>query len=139
MLKQLLDAETDFRQGRRNHPQGPDATAARSSARRKWMYWNVHVDGLEFTHDLIVEREGVFKECVEAIKMAKILGYQVATNTTVYKETDVQEIEDMFEFFSVRWKWTATRFRPATNTTPPRRTWSSAWASSRRISSSRAT
>ncbi|NDE99891.1 MAG: radical SAM protein, partial [Verrucomicrobia bacterium] len=22
----------------------------------KWMYWNVHVDGLEFTHDLIVER-----------------------------------------------------------------------------------
>ena len=41
------------------------------------MYWNVHVDGLEFTHDLIVEREGVFKECVEAIKMAKILGFQV--------------------------------------------------------------
>ena len=65
------------------------------------MYWNVHVDGLEFTHDLIVEREGVFKECVEAIKMAKILGYQVATNTTVYQETDVQEIEDMFKFFSL--------------------------------------
>ncbi len=53
----------------------------------RWMYWNVHIDGLEYTHDLIVEREGVFKECVEAIKMAKILGYQVATNTTVYKET----------------------------------------------------
>jgi MoaA/NifB/PqqE/SkfB family radical SAM enzyme len=66
----------------------------------KWMYWNVHVDGLEYTHDLIVEREGVFKECVEAIKMAKILGYQVATNTTVYKETDVKEIEQMFEYFS---------------------------------------
>ncbi len=32
--------------------------------------------------------------------MAKILGYQVATNTTVYKETDVKEIEQMFEFFS---------------------------------------
>jgi MoaA/NifB/PqqE/SkfB family radical SAM enzyme len=87
-----------------------DAAAIRSaddSARRKvvirpseWMYWNVHVDGLEFTHDLIVEREGVFKECVEAIKMAKILGYQVATNTTVYKETDVREIEDMFRFLS---------------------------------------
>jgi hopanoid biosynthesis associated radical SAM protein HpnH len=66
----------------------------------KWMYWNVHIDGLEYTHDLIVEREGVFKECVEAVKMAKILGYQVATNTTVYKETDVKEIEQMFEFFS---------------------------------------
>src|SRR6266511_2110636 len=66
----------------------------------RWMYWNVHIDGLEYTHDLIVEREGVFKECVEAIKMAKILGYQTATNTTVYKETDVQEIEDMFKFLS---------------------------------------
>lgn len=66
----------------------------------KWMYWNVHIDGLEYTHDLIVEREGVFKECVEAIKMAKMLGYQVATNTTVYKETDVRELEEMFEFFS---------------------------------------
>jgi hopanoid biosynthesis associated radical SAM protein HpnH len=66
----------------------------------QWMYWNVHIDGLEYTHDLIVEREGVFKECVEAIKMAKILGYQVATNTTVYKETDVKELEQMFEFFS---------------------------------------
>src|SRR5215475_7335555 len=66
----------------------------------KWMYWNVHIDGLEYTHDLIVEREGVFKECVEAIRMAKILGYQVATNTTVYKETDVKEIEGMFEYFS---------------------------------------
>ncbi len=66
----------------------------------EWMFWNVHIDGLEYTHDLIVEREGVFKECVEAIKMAKILGYQVATNTTVYKETDVKEIEQMFEYFS---------------------------------------
>ena len=66
----------------------------------KWMYWNVHVDGLEFTHDLIVEREGVFKECVLAIRMAKILGYQTATNTTVYRETDVQELEDMFKFLS---------------------------------------
>ncbi len=66
----------------------------------KWMYWNVHVDGLEFTHDLIVEREGVFKECVAAIRMAKILGYQTATNTTVYKETDVEELEDMFNYLS---------------------------------------
>jgi MoaA/NifB/PqqE/SkfB family radical SAM enzyme len=66
----------------------------------QWMYWNVHVDGLEYIHDLIVEREGVFKECIEAIKMAKILGFQVATNATIYKETDVAEIEDMFKFLS---------------------------------------
>jgi hopanoid biosynthesis associated radical SAM protein HpnH len=66
----------------------------------KWMYWNVHLDGLERTHDLIVEREGVFKECVAAIRMARILGYQVATNTTIYKETDMREIEQMFDYLS---------------------------------------
>jgi MoaA/NifB/PqqE/SkfB family radical SAM enzyme len=65
-----------------------------------WMYWNVHLDGLERIHDLIVEREGVFKECILAIKMAKILGYQVATNTTIYKETDMQEVEQMFDYLS---------------------------------------
>lgn len=64
------------------------------------LYWNVHLDALERVHDLIVEREGVFKECIEAIKMAKLLGYQVATNTTVYKETDMTEIEQMFDFLS---------------------------------------
>jgi MoaA/NifB/PqqE/SkfB family radical SAM enzyme len=66
----------------------------------KWMYWNVHLDGLERTHDLIVEREGVFKECILAIKMAKELGYQVATNTTIYKETNMEEVEQMFDFLS---------------------------------------
>jgi len=66
----------------------------------KWMYWNVHLDGLERTHDLIVEREGVFKECILAIKMAKLLGYQVATNTTIYKETNMDEVEQMFDFLS---------------------------------------
>ena len=64
------------------------------------MYWNVHLDGLERTHDLIVEREGVFRECILAIKMAKELGYQVATNTTIYKETDMEEVEQMLDFLS---------------------------------------
>lgn len=99
VLKQLLkenlisEKEADtIREGKKNDR----PTIAPS----KWMYWNVHVDGLEYTHDLIVEREGVFKECIAAIQMAKILGYQVATNTTVYKETDVKEIEDMFAYLS---------------------------------------
>jgi MoaA/NifB/PqqE/SkfB family radical SAM enzyme len=99
VLKRLLDekliSDKDAETIRKGKTDGRPVIAPNT-----WMYWNVHIDGLEYTHDLIVEREGVFKECVEAIKMAKILGYQVATNTTVYKETDVQEIEDMFKFFS---------------------------------------
>jgi MoaA/NifB/PqqE/SkfB family radical SAM enzyme len=79
---------------------GPKDPAKPTIAPSKWMYWNVHLDGLERTHDLIVEREGVFKECILAIKMAKVLGYRVATNTTIYKETDMQEIEQMFDYLS---------------------------------------
>jgi MoaA/NifB/PqqE/SkfB family radical SAM enzyme len=79
---------------------GPKDPTKPTIAPSKWMYWNVHVDGLERTHDLIVEREGVFKECVLAIKMAKLLGYQVATNSTIYKETDMEEIERMFDYLS---------------------------------------
>ena len=95
LLAQKLISEKDIETIRKGK-----ADARPVIAPSKWMYWNVHVDGLEYTHDLIVEREGVFKEAVEAIKMAKLLGYQVATNTTVYKETEVKEIEAMFEFFS---------------------------------------
>ncbi len=80
--------------------QGPKDPAKPTIGPSRWMYWNVHLDGLERTHDLIVEREGVFKECILAIKMAKLLGYQVATNTTIYKETDMGEVEQMFDFLS---------------------------------------
>jgi MoaA/NifB/PqqE/SkfB family radical SAM enzyme len=79
---------------------GPKDPAKSTIAPNRWMYWNVHLDGLERTHDLIVEREGVFKECILAIKMAKVLGYQVATNTTIYKETDMDEVEQMLDFLS---------------------------------------
>jgi len=97
LLDQKLISEKDAETIRKADPAARTKSVIKPS---EWMYWNVHVDGLEFTHDLIVEREGVFKECVEAIKMAKLLGYQTATNTTVYKETDVQELEDMFKFLS---------------------------------------
>jgi len=75
-----------------------DSSKGPAIAPSQWLYWNVHLDGMEKTHDLIVEREGVFREAVLAIRMAKALGYQVATNTTVYRETDPAEIEQMFVF-----------------------------------------
>ena len=62
------------------------------------LYFNVHLDGMEKTHDLCVEREGVFREAVEGIKAAKAAGFKVCTNTTVYRETDMKEIEELYEF-----------------------------------------
>lgn len=99
LLRQLLDEKLISDADAETIRKGPKDDRP-PIAPSHWLYWNVHVDGLEYTHDLIVEREGVFKECVAAIRMAKMLGFQVATNTTVYRETDVREIEEMFHFFS---------------------------------------
>jgi hopanoid biosynthesis associated radical SAM protein HpnH len=55
-------------------------------------FWNVHLDGMEATHDMAVEREGVFAEAIEGIKAAKAAGFLVCTNTTIYKETNMHEI-----------------------------------------------
>ncbi len=62
------------------------------------LVFNVHLDGMEKNHDLAVEREGVFKEAIEGIKAAKAGGFKVFTNTTVYRETDMNEIWEMFEY-----------------------------------------
>src|SRR5207249_10659948 len=61
---------------------------------------NVHVDGMRQTHDFVVDREGVWDKAVEGIKEGKRLGYYVCTNTTVFRETSVDEIEEMVAFLS---------------------------------------
>jgi len=57
---------------------------------------NIHVDGLEETHDRILERKGAFKNAIEAIIEAKRLGFRVCTNTTIFRKTDLIEIEMLF-------------------------------------------
>ena len=61
-------------------------------------FFNVHLDGLERTHDLCVEKDGVFREAIEGIKDAKAAGFFVSSNTTVYKETDVNEIAELYAY-----------------------------------------
>jgi hopanoid biosynthesis associated radical SAM protein HpnH len=63
-------------------------------------FFNVHLDGMEKSHDCAVEREGVFQEAVEGIKEAKKAGFLVCTNTTIYKETDMHEIAVLFAYLT---------------------------------------
>jgi hopanoid biosynthesis associated radical SAM protein HpnH len=63
-------------------------------------FFNVHLDGLEKTHDLAVEREGVFRAAVAGIKAAKKAGFLVCSNTTIYKETDLAEIDALFGYLT---------------------------------------
>jgi hopanoid biosynthesis associated radical SAM protein HpnH len=63
-------------------------------------FFNVHLDGLEETHDKCVEREGVFKSAVEGIIAAKKAGFLVCTNTTIFKETDLGEVDRLLAYLT---------------------------------------
>src|SRR4051812_21125051 len=63
-------------------------------------FFNVHLDGLEATHDKAVERDGVFQAAVEGIKAAKKAGFLVCTNTTVYKDTDMGELDLLYGYLT---------------------------------------
>jgi hopanoid biosynthesis associated radical SAM protein HpnH len=57
------------------------------------LFLMVHLDGMRETHDHVCNRQGVFDKAVEMIKKGKDLGYRVFLNTTVYRETEVEEVE----------------------------------------------
>lgn len=58
---------------------------------------NFHLDGMEETHDRITVKPGTFKKAIEAIKKAKEKGFRVSTNTSVFKNSDNKELEQLFE------------------------------------------
>jgi hopanoid biosynthesis associated radical SAM protein HpnH len=61
---------------------------------------NVHLDGMQKTHDLVCDRSGVFDKAIEMIRESKRLGYHITTNTTVFKETEMTEIEELCQLVS---------------------------------------
>ena len=64
------------------------------------LFINVHIDGMEATHDKMVERDGVFTTAIKGIKAAKKAGFMVCTNTTIFKETDMHEIAVLFAYLT---------------------------------------
>src|SRR5512146_2312473 len=59
----------------------------------KRLTFNIHLDGMKRSHDLAVERDGVFEAAIDAIQCAKQHGFRVTSNTTVYQETNMHEVE----------------------------------------------
>ena len=56
---------------------------------------NVSMDGLAKTHDSTRGRKGLYDIDIRSIRAAKAQGFRVVTNTTVYKETEVSELDQM--------------------------------------------
>ena len=61
------------------------------------LIFSIHLDGLEKTHDRMVCKDGVYTAAVEAIRLAKARGFQVMTNTTVFRGEDVEEFRAFFD------------------------------------------
>ena len=56
---------------------------------------NVHLDGMKETHDHVCAKEGVFDKAIEMVREGVRLGHHVMANTTIFKETDVAEVEEL--------------------------------------------
>lgn len=57
---------------------------------------NISMDGLEATHDLVRSRRGLYQIDLRVIRAAKARGFRVVTNTTIYRETQIEEIAQLF-------------------------------------------
>jgi hopanoid biosynthesis associated radical SAM protein HpnH len=65
-----------------------------------YLSFNIHIDGMRETHDRVVDRNGVFDTCVKMIGMLKDKGYRVQTNSTIFRETTTEEIEELVKFLT---------------------------------------
>lgn len=65
-----------------------------------YMSFVFHLDGLAATHNRNVNMDGVFERAIEGLKAAKAAGFRVYTNTTVFKQTDLAEIRQLFDLLS---------------------------------------
>jgi hopanoid biosynthesis associated radical SAM protein HpnH len=75
--------------------------------------WVVHLDGLEERHDHAVDREGVFREAVEAIREAKSKGFRVTTNTTFFSTDSPKTVREVLDFLNDDLKVDAMMISPA--------------------------
>ena len=98
--KLLLSEELITAKDAEDIRKGPKDAAKPVIGPSRWMYWNVHLDGLERTHDLIVEREGVFKECILAIRWPRSSATRWPRTPPSTKRPTWNEIEQMFSYLS---------------------------------------
>jgi hopanoid biosynthesis associated radical SAM protein HpnH len=58
--------------------------------------WNLHFDGTESLHDHFIRKPGGFRKAFAGMRAAKARGYRVTTNTTIYVDSDLDDIYKLF-------------------------------------------
>ena len=72
-------------------------TAMQKIKPSRYFCWVVHLDGMEEQHDRWVERKGTWEKAMRAIEQALAAGYRVCTNTTIFKNSDVEDLHALFQ------------------------------------------
>jgi hopanoid biosynthesis associated radical SAM protein HpnH len=60
-------------------------------------FWNVRLDGTQEVHDRRVGRTGLFSEALDGIHAAKNAGFFVVVTSTVYPDTDANDLAALYE------------------------------------------
>ena len=60
----------------------------------------VHLDGMREIHDYVCDYPGLWDIAVDAIKQARAAGFRVTTNTTIFKETSVEDVIEMMGYLT---------------------------------------
>jgi hopanoid biosynthesis associated radical SAM protein HpnH len=60
-------------------------------------FWNVKLDGTAAVHEARAKKGGVFVEALDGIKAAKNAGFFVVVNSTIYPDTDVNDLDALYE------------------------------------------
>ena len=60
----------------------------------------VHLDGMREIHDYVCDYPGLWDIAVDAIKNARARGFRVTTNTTIFKETEVDDVIEMMRYLT---------------------------------------
>ncbi len=63
-----------------------------------FLFFSVHLDGLEEEHDRAVDQKGTFKIAVKAIKAAQAAGFQVNVNATIFDNMSAKQVADYLDF-----------------------------------------
>ena len=60
----------------------------------------VHLDGMREIHDYICDYPGLWDIAVDALRQARKAGFRVSTNTTIFKETSVEDVIEMMGYMT---------------------------------------
>ena len=62
-----------------------------------YLTFSIHLDGNEMRHDHSVCRKGVYKKCIEVIKLAHSKGFRVTINCTLFQGETSDEIAEFMD------------------------------------------